>query len=358
MSSDNNPANQEFLSLKRSVTLGVLFFVCFGVYVVLACSLPHDRYIRYQQLTNGDLFRTRWVYERIHFDKTPIDVAIIGSSRVEAGIRASELEDFLSRRAGHPVHVANLAIPKEGRNLHYVVAKDLMETHPETRMIFVSVVEQADTTHAAFRYLADVKELVRAPLLINHFYILDLAFVPYRQMSDFLQTRFPKWFGVSRTFRDDYAGTGFDTTMSFRLPSGRLVDRDQVESVAGLEADSKEFIRLYGRWDKQGAWQRMNNPLETVYTERLAEEARAHCVSVVFLRLPFYKSPEHFYDEALYRRWGSLIDAQELSTEPSNFGNAGHLNRYGTERAMAFLENQIALRWDELNAPRACVAKP
>ena len=105
----------------------------------------------------------------------------------------------------------------------------------------------ADLSHPAFRYLADPIDLLRAPLLLNHYYFLDAAFLPYRQMSYFVQTYFPGWFGVSRTFRKDYIGTGFDTTYSFYLPSGKLVDRYYVMPQDKLEAGSREWINELGQ---------------------------------------------------------------------------------------------------------------
>ena len=131
--------------------------------------------------------------------------------------------------------------------MHYLVARELVENHPETRIILLSVVERADLSHPAFRYLADPIDFLRAPLFLNHYYFLDAAFLPYRQMSYFIQTYLPAWFGVSRTFRKDYMGTGFDTTYSFYLPSGMLVDRYHVMPQDELEADSGEIDQRAGR---------------------------------------------------------------------------------------------------------------
>ena len=144
-----------------------------------------------------------------------------------------------------------LQFQQEGRNLHFLVARELVENHPETRIILLSVVERADLSHPAFRYLADPSDLLRAPLLLNHYYFLDAAFLPYRQMSYFVQTYFSRWFGVSRTFRKDYTGTGFDTTYSFYLPSGKLVDRYYVMPQDKLDAGFRHMIerpsaRLHG----------------------------------------------------------------------------------------------------------------
>jgi hypothetical protein len=342
VTSEINTFEVEFISKRQAWRLLALFGLAFILCFVLSLLLPHDRYIRYQQLVDSDLFRTRWVYERIHYDKTPIDVAIIGSSRVEASISAPLLERELTERLGRPIHVANLAVPEEGRNLHYIIARELIENHPETRVILLSVVERADLSHPAFRYLADVKDLLCAPLLINHFFFLDAAFLPYRQMSYFVQTQFPALFGESRSFRHDYFGTGFDTTKSFYLPSGKLVNRDAVMPVDKLAAGSREMIRdVGGDWHPPTGWDALNNPLEIEYTKRLADDAKRHCVEVVFVRLPFYNSPPNMYDVSFYQSLGPLLDAQELSNDPRFYSDQGHFNRNGTDEVTSWLWSHI-----------------
>jgi hypothetical protein len=342
MTAEISTFDEEFISQRRVWLLLALFGIGFALWCALSLLLPHDRYIRYQQLTDSDLFRTRWVYERIHYDKTPIDVAIIGSSRLEAAISAPVLEKELSEKFSRPIHVANLAIPQEGRNLHYLVARELVEKHPETRIILVSVVEQADLTHPAFRYLADVDDLLREPLLINHYYFLDAAFLPYRQMSYFVQTQFPGWFGMSRSFRQDYQGTGFDTTYSFYLPSGKLVNRYTVRPPDKLAADSTQTIEEDGgAWHRQSHWHALNNPLESEYTKRLADAAKKHCVEVVFVHLPFYNTPPNMYDKGFYQGLGPLLDAEQLSKDPHSYQDVLHFNRYGTDLVSEWLKSSI-----------------
>jgi hypothetical protein len=327
-----------------------------AVLLTVSILLPHDRYVRYQQLTDSDLFRSRWVYERIHFDKTPIDVAILGSSRVEAAISAPILEQELTQKYGRPIHVANLAIPEEGRNLHYLVARELLESHPETRILLVSVVEQAGLSHYAFRYLGDPGDVVLgAAMPINHYYFLDAAFIPYRQMSYFVQTLFPSWFGVSRTFRKDYHGTDFDTTHSFYLPSGKLVDRSVEMPEDDLEAGSKHIVEIDGGpWHPLSRWRLMNEPLEWEYSRRLAEVAKAHCAETIFVRLPFFKSPENMYDAGFYRSLGPLLDAEELAGNPTFYQDPGHFNRNGTEQVTQWLWKSVQADLGPLDDARGC----
>jgi hypothetical protein len=216
-------------------------------------------------------------------------------------------------------------------------------------------VEQAALSHPAFRYLGKSSDLLRAPLLLNHYYFLDAAFLPYRQMSYFFQSMFPHWFGVSHAFRSDYAGTDFDTTYSFYLPSGVLVDRSHVMPRDKLEAASEQFIAEHGgKWHEPSWWQAINNPLEQEYTKRLVEVAKAHCVETLFVRLPFYKSPPHIYDEAFYRSQGELLDPVELSGNPRNYADAGHFNRSGTDLVSAWLDTAINPYLDPLKNPSNC----
>jgi hypothetical protein len=348
MATEINTFEEEFIPRQRAWILLALLAFCFGFYCVLSYLLPHDRYVRYQQLADSDLFRSRWVYERIHYDKTPIDVGIIGDSRLETSVSAPILEKELSEKLGRPIHVANLAIPAGGRNLHFLVARELVENHPETRIILVSVAERVDVTHPAFRYLADPRDLLRAPLILNHYYFIDAAFLPYRQLSYFVQTCFPGWFGVSRTFRKDYVGTGFDTTYSFYLPSGKLVDRYHVMPKDKLDAGGRRMIEglvTRGRpdiaWHQPSRWQALNNPLEREYTKRLVDVARKRGVEAIFVRLPFYNSPPHMYDEAFYRSLGPLLDAERLTSDPRDFADEGHFNRYGTDLVSEWLKSAV-----------------
>jgi hypothetical protein len=342
LTAEINTFEDEFVSRRRAWILLALLAICFGLCCVLSYLLPHDRYIRYQQLADSDLFRTRWVYERIHYDKTPIDVAIIGSSRLETSVSAPILEKELTEKLGRPIHVANLAIPEEGRNLHYLVARELLQNRPETRIILVSVVENADLSHPAFRYLADPADLLRAPSFINHYYFLDAAFLPYRQMSYFVQTHYPSWFGVSRTFRKDYQGTDFDTTYSFYLPSGKLVSRYVVMPKDKLEAASRQMVIDFGGpWREPSRWHALNTPLETDYTKWLVEVARKHRVETIFVRLPPYKCPPHMYDEGFYRSLAPLLDAEHLNSDPRKYGDFGHFNRSGTDLVSVWLKEAI-----------------
>lgn len=354
--------DEEIISQRQAWILLALLGMGFAFWCVLSCMLPHDRYIRCQQpqLLESYLFRTRWVYERIHYDKTPIDVAIVGNSRVEGAISAPSLEMELSKKFGRPIHVANIAIPNKGRNLHYLLTRELLESHPETRILLVSVIEQqADMTHPSFRYLADASDLLQAPLLINHYYFSDVAFLPLRQISYFLQTCLPSWFGMSRSFRKDYFGTVLDSTYSFHLPNGTFVDRYHVAPRQKLSDESMQMISEYGaQRHPRSHWDALNNPLETEYTRRLVTIAQRHCVEVIFVHIPFYKSMPNMYDKGFYSSLGPVLDAQQYNSNPDDYADAEHFNHYGAEVLSEWLKSSIQPYLRPLEDSAMCPNQP
>ena len=65
----------------------LILFVAGGVLGVCAMTmLPHDKFLRYQALSDGTAPTAYWIYERIHDDPTPLDIAFIGTSRTGMSI--------------------------------------------------------------------------------------------------------------------------------------------------------------------------------------------------------------------------------------------------------------------------------
>ena len=168
------PANA--LRLPHPARLILWLVIGFALAAVGMVALPDQPYIRFQTLSQTIHNRVQWSYERIHFDPTPIDVAVIGNSRMEAGINAPALSAALSTRLGRRVNVVNLSTPQEGRNMHWVMARELIAAHPEVSLILLSVIEQEPrVSHPAFRFLGSRGDILAAPVLLNRDWPTDLA---------------------------------------------------------------------------------------------------------------------------------------------------------------------------------------
>ncbi len=328
---------------RRASGLIVLLLVAAAALCALVSLLPHNPYIRFQQLRDTIQFHAQWIYERIELDPTPIDMAIVGNSRLEAGVSAPELQAMLRAQGRPDLHVANLSMPQEGRNIHYVIVKRLLEKHPEVKTLIVSVVEQQPRTgHPAFRYLADADDVVGAPMFVNVDYANDLATLPYRQMSLWAQSQAPKAFGDTAALSRAYEGTDRDTTLTFTLPDGRVVDRDRIVALPKITADAEAAINGGRGQLLPASLVDAEYAVERTYTRRIAALAKAHGVRLIFLRLPVYSDTRPVADEPFYRQFGNVWAADFLSTDYTLYSDYGHLNRRGVKVLTPWLAAQLA----------------
>ncbi|OYW47485.1 MAG: hypothetical protein B7Y36_17795 [Novosphingobium sp. 28-62-57] len=321
-----------------------LVLLTFAALSIGSAFLPHDPYVRYQQLTETIQFPAVWGYERIVFDPAPIDVAVVGNSRLQAAISAPQLSQELSQSLGRPVTVANLSMPQEGRNAHYAIVRNLLEHRPEVKLIILSAIEQMPREgHPAFRSIAEAGDLATAPLLINRDFLKDAAQIPFRQMSLFVQTQMPAPFGVTRQFRkQEYFGTGYDSTFSFRSPTGNFVDRDSIVPAADLLPPARARAESITPPLLPASAADMEFTVERVYTRKIAEMARAKGVRVAFLYAPIYHYPLPLKDQSFYEAIGPVLQEKFLSAHPDWYSDYGHLNRRGAVQSTTALGTFIA----------------
>jgi hypothetical protein len=310
-------------------------------------ALPHDPLVRYQQLAPTLHFRSIWSYERVALDKTPIDIAIIGNSRLQSAIAAPVVQARLSQRLGRPVRVVNLSLPQEGRNAHHAMAKQLFAHHPEVKLVLLSAIEDMPREgHPAFRNIADARDVLAAPVLINRSYLEDLAFVPYRQMSLFVQSELPQTFGVGDHDGAAYAGPDYDTTTSYVSPSRGLIDKDVVISAEELRPPARARVRSITPAVLPATLAAQEYPIEYHYTRAIAEMARANGTAVGFLYLPIFEFPEPLRQAPFYRALGPVLTAECLAPRSEVYSDYGHLNAAGAREVSAMLGDTLAkLGW-------------
>ncbi len=321
------------------IILAVFLALCVG-----AALLPHDRYIRYQQLSQTLQFRLEWNYDRIHHDPTPIDLALIGVSRTQAAVSGPRVSQILSERLGRETHFVNLSFPQQGRNAHYAIARELLETRPEVKVLVLAVVEQMPRTpHPAFRNIADTRDLVTAPRLINYNYVGDLAFLPWRQSSLFVQTLFPAAFGMKTRFDPaDYEGTHMDSTASFLSPPDNWVERDKLVPQAELARQTAQYLQGLVPARLPARFAEYEYASERVYLRRIGDLARRNGTEVIFLFMPIYGGPVVLDDPDLIAPYGPLLTASFIVDDHRLFSDYGHVNRNGSRLVTRWFAEQLA----------------
>jgi hypothetical protein len=300
--------------------------MAFGL-AALSLFIPTDPYLRWQLLGGTIHERARWIYERIHYDPTPVDVVVIGSSRMGAGIIAPRLAE----KTG--LNVVNFSLPEAGRNINYAIIDELLKTK-QPRLIVLGVTEKPSRTgHSTWRYLAPTDMLIDPGYAGNIMYIPDLGFQPWRQLKLLAAGLSPESFGMRRDFDPaDYAGPALDITGNIKLPDGTIKRTDLPASRAELERGVKKLEAGMTPPLLPARYADIEFGDERTYVRRIAAMARARGIKVAFLALPYYTGPDTVQEEALYRQFGPVWNAGFFSPHAELYSDYAHLDRAGAEQ--------------------------
>lgn len=324
-----------------------------------AILLPHDRYYRYQAHSSGTTRKADWIYERLHFDPTPIDVALVGTSRMAGGISAEIVEMEFCRATGRRIHVANLGIPETGRNMHYAIAKEARNAKAPALFVVELNEFESRKPHDGFIFLADAADVISAPAAINLNYFSDIVRLPGRQASLFLEslTRRP---AVRSAFDPDaYAGPYFDRTRMIELLDGRHIDK--AVSLSHAELDALFAARMAEEAPMHllpPALHALEYRFSRRYLRAIEELAGKSGAGVAYAYLPAYRAPAA--PAALLKDLDIRAVAFDLggagAEDPSLWFDATHWNAKGAVLASERFAVALARRAPRLGRENGCTA--
>lgn len=313
--------------------------VAFGA---AAAMLPDSPYERWQLLDGTIHKRARWIYERIHYDPTPIDVAFVGPSRTEAGVNAVVLEQELIRR-GVPAHVVNFALPENGRNLNKVIVDEMLKTK-RPKLIVIGVIEKPSRYgHSAFKYVAPAKDVVDPGYAVDLNYLHDLIFLPFRQLKLFGARLLPGMVGLDPEFDPSkYPGSVVDTTGDKLLPDGRIKNGTKPASAAELYRGVHKLEAGMTPPLLPDRYRDIEFGDERHYIREIVAKAHAKGAAVAFLFLPYYTGPSDLQEARFYARFGPIWSASSLSDRADLYADYGHLTSHGASLLTRSLAGPIA----------------
>jgi hypothetical protein len=307
---------------------------------VAAALLPDNSYQRWQLLDGTIHKNARWIYERTNFDSTPIDVAFLGPSRMQAAVIAPQLEAAL-RANEIPAHVVNFSLPENGRDLHYVIARELFRTK-NPKVLVIGVIEKPSRFgHPAFKYLAPSWLVADPGYLINLNYFSNLIYLPYRQIELFLADLWPSLMGLTKTFDPAiYGGSKIDMRPA-ALNRDNPAPRDElISDVNNLEKGTHPpILPVSLRGVEFGD--------EHHFIREIAELAREKGTRVVFLSLPYYTGPDDIQEEPFYRQFGDIINASFLAGHAEWYVDHAHLTPHGARVLTCWLVPYISQELSE-----------
>ena len=311
-------------------------------FAIVACFLPENPYQRWQLLDGTIHARARWIYERCHFDPTPIDVVFIGPSRTEAGVNAPRLAADLAAR-GLPANVVNFSLPESGRNISYAIIAQMYQTK-RPKLIVLGVTEKPSRFgHSAFKYIAPRDLIVDPGYLADFKYFADLVYLPYRQLKLFAADVDPALIGLSKTFDPGrYLGVSVDTTGDIHLPDGTIKDGHDPASAAELSRGVRKLESGMHPPILPASFADLEFGDERHYVREIAAMARAHGTKVAFVALPYYGGPASVQEEGFYGQFGPIWNLGFLSSHGELFADYGRMTSAGARRVTDWLAPKVA----------------
>jgi hypothetical protein len=334
----NRPENvsNRMAGLKLFGVLGAALIVAL-VLSAAVCLLPENDYQRWQMPEPDG--RLRWIYERIHFDPAPVDVAIVGPSRAQLGLSAAAIERDLAKQGKH-ANVANFSLPGDGRDIQWAILNELFKTKSPKVIVLEVEEEPYPFGHFFFKYAAPAEAIAFPPSPFLHNYLYNLAYLPIRKLKLFGANLFPDLFGISKQFDPEhYAKNRTDFSTSFPGEFGKLVDMEHPVPRATLLAQPRVPVpqTFVAR-----ALTRLNGGEDHLYIEKIAREAKENGAQLVFVHLPMFEGPQTVSDEAFLKQFGPVFNYGDLAPHDELFENWSHLNHAGAMKASARLADAIA----------------
>jgi len=303
----------------KRVFFKVLLFLLPLVFLIYL--IPIERRQRFVQLKEDCSWRGIWLFDRVHHDHNPIDVAFFGSSKTINGI----MDEGIGKQLNLPsVHVVNFGYCRYGVNLYYVLLKEILRSK-KPKILFLEVRgEENRYSHPVFPYIADANDIFLATPFFNRDLVRDY-FDSFLYRLKLLKVQYFKKDSVTHFHNGDFGYMG----------SGDTASKAFMEKVK-LE-HSRPAIQL----DPLVRYLYMTYPNH--YLKKLSEICIENHIRLIFLYFPEYCSLVNEPPEmTTYRKYGDvLIPPDEIFNDPDNWGDEAHLNRAGAKKLSEWVAGQI-----------------
>ena len=157
-----------------------------------------------------------------------------------------------------------------------------------------------------------------------------------------MQGATPGLFGLSPSFDSArYSGPDDDTTLTFTLPDGRVIDRETIPPEPALRRVAEDRIRNIRSPLLPEALADYEFAVERTYTRRIAALAAATDVTLGFVYLPIYTNEGPIHNRDFYAAFGPVFEARQFIDAAAYFSDYGHLNRAGALALVPWLADAL-----------------
>lgn len=307
--------------MKRFVLKIILFFCLLAIPFLALFLAPYSKEFAWHYIEKDCYNHGAWIFERMVKNQTPIDVAFIGSSHTIHAFQDQKMEEIL----GPDCHLANLGYCRYGRNLQFVLLKLLLQ-HQSPKLIVIEVHEDEEkNSHDIFPYLADTKDLLMTPTLVNRDYFSDLVHGASARLE---------------CFKSEYI---FRKKM--QEPDTRLYGYGESDRIATSEelADNRNAWKRRLERKSLKSVEKIQMSYPRAYLDKMIDLLKTRNIPFVFIYLPESGSKLDIPKYASYYRQFAplLIPPPSLTDKPEYWMDASHLNDKGSEILSVWMAEQL-----------------
>ena len=288
--------------------------------VLLILLLPVNPRLRYAGLAHDCYNHGIWIYDRIFHNRKRVDVAFFGSSHTINDVDDRLIERHLVKK----MTVANFGYCRLGRNLSYVLLKELLKKK-RPQFVFLEVREDEDYfSHPVFPYVASDWDVLFPHLLFDARYFSDV-WVHFSYKAELLQDALFSREDKIPVRTGDFGHSAFPDTASRAVLAKAYAEQNRPKGKPSKT--ERDFHLAFARG----------------YLKDIARLCEQEKIKLIFLYLPSYgsglKRPKEF---ATYAKYGEVwLPPPVFFEKETNWHDAGHLNRVGARELSLWLAKRI-----------------
>jgi hypothetical protein len=294
--------------------------------IVILFLIPVDKNFRYHFVKGECDNKASWIYNRIFKQKENIDIVFTGASQTSCAIIDEYLENKLTKHTGNPVNVVNLGYCRRGRDIQYVMLKDLFQQKKPKILVIEVAEDEPKKSHPVFPYLAESNDLWGSFVFFNQRYLLNIwkgvvvrfEYLKYRLFHE-------------ESLIENQNSDGFGYLPSVQIADPEILKLNEIDWQKRISKSKSDIVRNFElKYSKH-------------YLEKIVNLSKKNNCEIVFLYLP--ESGSKMKTPLLteyYENFGKLIVLPDsIVTNPSNWKDATHFNDSGALEVSEFIVSEI-----------------
>lgn len=311
--------------MKKFVQNIAVFFIPVFIGVILLFAVPVNKKFSYQFVKGECSNIASWIYSRTFENSKSIDIAFSGASHFACGIMDELIDNELNNNSDSPVTVANLGYCRGGRDVQYVMLKDILK-HKKPKILFIEIAEdEPRKSHPVFPFLAESNDLFSSFEFFNQRY--------FKSLWNGLIVRFEffKFKLMHKTYFTPDNTTDFGYLYSDQLASSEEMESNRKAWKDKLNRPKPELIKTIERnYSKH-------------YLTKIVQLANHHNCRVLFFYLP--ESGSNLKEPLNMKFYETLAPVVSLPdtiiNNPANWKDPMHFNDTGAKKTSLFIVSVI-----------------